>query len=59
MSMPDPEDINIAEDVVLQFGKYRGRSLEDTPDSYVKWLAENHDCEFLCVAANTVFQDGK
>ncbi len=59
MAILNPEDIDVAEDVVLQFGKYKGQSLEDIPDSYVKWLAEEHDCEFLCTAANTVYQDGK
>ncbi len=27
----------------MPWGKYRGQDLEDVPDSYVRWLAEN--CE--------------
>lgn len=57
--MVNPKDIEIAEEVVLQFGKYRDKKLEEVPDSYLLWLAENHDSEFLCTAADTVYQERK
>lgn len=59
MELPDPQDIEVAEDVVLQFGKYKDKALgdEDIPSSYILWLAENHDSEFLCTAADTVYRD--
>ena len=55
--MLDPKDIDVAEDVVLQFGKYKDKPLDEVPLSYLHWLAENHDSEFLCSAADTVYQE--
>lgn len=57
MSKPDPTNIDVAEDVVLQYGKFKDESLEDIPDNYLLWIAENHESEFLCVAADTVYKD--
>lgn len=53
----NPKDIEIAEEVVIQFGKYKDQTLENVPTWYLKWLAESCDCEFLCIAADTVYQE--
>ena len=30
----------LEDDNIMPFGKYRGRRLEDVPDSYIRWLWE-------------------
>lgn len=57
MSKPDPQNIEVAEQIVLQFGKYRGKTLDEVPEGYLYWLAENHESEFLCTAADTVYRE--
>lgn len=35
-------------DVKMTFGKYKGKTLKDVPEDYLKWLIMNHTDRGLC-----------
>jgi len=52
------------EELVMPFGKYKGRKLGDLPLSYLRWLAENIDEDKpmnrrICLAADRLYQSLK
>lgn len=38
--------------IVMPWGKYKGKHLVDLPSSYLKWLAENSRDERICCTAD-------
>lgn len=42
--------------LVLTFGKYKGRKIEDCPSSYLLFIAETFDNGPICYAADTEYQ---
>ncbi|MGO9372705.1 MAG: putative quorum-sensing-regulated virulence factor [Syntrophobacteraceae bacterium] len=42
--------------MVISFGKYRGKTIEELPSGYLKWIAENVDDDDLCEAADAEYQ---
>lgn len=52
------------EDIVMPFGKHRGKRMGDLPLSYLKWLAETLDeksdkGKTICYAADRLYQSMK
>lgn len=43
-------------ETVVPFGKYRGKTIEEIPSGYLKWLAENCDNDDICEAADKEYQ---
>lgn len=39
--------------IVMPVGKYKGYTIEQIPDFYIKWLAENWRGEEICNAADS------
>lgn len=45
--------------MTMPFGKHKGEDIEDLPDSYLLWLAENiseDDFEAVCLAADKEYR---
>lgn len=42
--------------MIMPYGKHKGTDIEDLPDGYLKWLAENCDHENICVAADEEYR---
>jgi hypothetical protein len=40
----------------MPWGKFIGKTIEEIPSSYLKWLAENCDDEDIATAADTEFE---
>lgn len=38
--------------VIVTFGRHKGKSIEDIPSDYLKWLAENADNDSIATAAD-------
>jgi len=38
--------------MIMPWGKHKGKTMEDIPSSYLKWLAENCDHAEVCEAAD-------
>lgn len=38
--------------MVIYFGKYKGKDLEEIPSGYLKWLAENCEDDEVATAAD-------
>ena len=51
-------DVDNPAEVVLTFGKHKGKKLGDIPTGYVRWLAENARDEWLKEAASQVANGG-
>lgn len=52
------------EDVIISFGKFKGKRMGDLPLSYLKWLAETISEEDLfhkniCLVADRLYQSRK
>lgn len=43
-------------DFIMSWGKFKGKSMEDIPSSYLKWLAEKSDDEDVCEAADAEYE---
>jgi hypothetical protein len=47
--------------MIMPWGKFKGKDIEDLPSSYLKWLAENIDekkpqNKAICIAADKEYQ---
>ena len=42
--------------MVMPFGKYRNRKIEDIPSSYLKWLAEEAEDDDISDAADEEYR---
>jgi len=40
----------------LSFGKYKGRTIEECPSSYLLYITENFDDGYLCYEAHEEYQ---
>ena len=55
-SSKDQELIARAEHFVLEFGKYKGTTIEEVPSGYLKWLAENSYQRYVRNIADAVWR---
>jgi len=42
--------------LIMYFGKYKGKTIEQIPSSYLKWLAENCEDETICSVADEEYR---
>ena len=42
--------------VIMQYGKFRGKTLDSVPSSYLKWLSENFTNDVVATAADRVWR---
>jgi len=42
--------------MIMPFGKYKGKDLEDIPSSYLKWLAENCENDDIATKADEEYR---
>lgn len=45
-----------AESFRLPWGKFKGKTMAEIPDSYIRWLAENSRDDSIATNADTVMQ---
>lgn len=43
-------------DFIMPWGKFSGKSIEDIPSSYLKWLAEECEDDEICEAADAEYE---
>lgn len=43
-------------DLILKWGKYKGRTIDSIPSDYLKWLAENVEDEDVACAADEEYR---
>lgn len=43
-------------EMIMPFGKYKGKTIEDIPSGYLRWLALNCDDDEICEAADQEYQ---
>lgn len=43
-------------EMIMPWGKYAGKTIEEIPSSYLKWLAEKCDDDEICEAADEEYQ---
>jgi len=43
-------------DLIMPYGKYRGKAMHEIPSGYLKWLAENVDDEIIANEADEEYQ---
>ena len=43
-------------DLILLYGKFKGKQMHEIPSGYLKWMAENIDDETICEAADWEYQ---
>ena len=41
---------------VMPWGKYKGRTIEDIESSYLKWLIDNCDDDYICECASHEYE---
>lgn len=42
--------------MVIHFGKFKGKEINEIPSDYLKWLAENCENEDICEAADEEYR---
>lgn len=42
--------------MIISFGKYKGKDMEDVPSSYLRWITQEHDDEDLVAEAEEELQ---
>lgn len=42
--------------MVMPWGKYRGKTIEEIPSGYLSWLMDNCDDDDICEAADLEFE---
>ena len=48
-------DMQVALSIIMPYGKFKGKLLDDIPSKYLKWVAENYENEIVAVAADVVW----
>ena len=43
-------------DMVMPYGKFKGKAIHEIPSGYLKWIAENINDVMLCEAADEEYQ---
>lgn len=43
-------------DTIMPYGVHKGKTMNDIPSDYLKWVAENFDDEDICCAADEEYQ---
>lgn len=54
--MDDVKNLNKALDFKMPFGKFRGKELNNIPNSYLMWLAENCNADYISGYADKVIK---
>lgn len=44
-------------EIKMKYGKFKGRTMEEIPSSYLLWIAENVEDGRICYAADSEYQD--
>ena len=43
-------------EIVMPYGKFKGKPMHKIPSGYLKWIAENFDDEKICKEADDEYQ---
>jgi hypothetical protein len=43
-------------DTIIHFGKYSGKTIEEIPSGYLKWLIDNCTIDEICEAAEQEYE---
>ena len=46
----------IMSEIIMPYGKFKGKPMHEISSGYLRWIAENFDDEKICVAADEEFQ---